>query len=134
MSIFGTITSFISGIFGPAADLIDNVHTSDEERLQLKNKFAEIQAEVNTKMIDFQTKVVELENQVRLAELASSHWLAANWRPASAMFLVANIVVMGWMGNDIPDAIQNLSNIFIPGYALGRTAEKVSKARKKIEK
>ena len=127
MSLFSTITSFISGIFTPASDLIDNLHTSESEKLELRNKFAEIQASVNTKMIDFQTKVVELENQVRLAELASSHWLAANWRPASAIFLVVNIVVMGWMGTDIPDAIQNLSNIFIPGYALGRTAEKVSR-------
>ena len=30
MSVFGSIGSFIGGIFGPAADLIDNLHTSDD--------------------------------------------------------------------------------------------------------
>ena len=28
--------SFLSGIFAPAAKLIDDVHVSDEERMQLK--------------------------------------------------------------------------------------------------
>jgi len=130
MSIFSAIGNFISGLFEPAANLIDNLHSSEEEKLQLRNKFAEIQASVNSKMIDYQTKVVELENKVRMAELASSHWLAANWRPCSAIFLVVNITIMSWIGIDIPDAIQNLSNIFIPGYALGRSAEKVMKIKK----
>nr|VFJ43046.1 MAG: hypothetical protein BECKDK2373B_GA0170837_100426 [Candidatus Kentron sp. DK]VFJ55657.1 MAG: hypothetical protein BECKDK2373C_GA0170839_104934 [Candidatus Kentron sp. DK] len=30
------VLDFIGGVFKPVADLIDNVHTSDEERLELK--------------------------------------------------------------------------------------------------
>ncbi len=37
MSItFGVIAEFVSGIFKPAADLIDNLHTSEEEKLKAK--------------------------------------------------------------------------------------------------
>ena len=48
MSIF----SFISSIFKPAADLIDDLVTTDEERLQLKTKLKEVENEFQTKRID----------------------------------------------------------------------------------
>ena len=35
---------FIQNIFKPAAELVDNLHTSDEEKLKLRNEFAKIQA------------------------------------------------------------------------------------------
>jgi len=131
MSIFSGIANFISGIFKPAADLVDNLHTSDEEKLVLRNKFAEIQAEVNTKIIDYQMKVTELENTVRLAELSSHHWLAANWRPMSAILLVVSTVTMSIIGIEIPQAMQSLTNVFVPGYGGFRMVEKVVSMRKK---
>ena len=35
---------FIGGIFAPASKLVDDLHTSDEEKLTLKNELANIQA------------------------------------------------------------------------------------------
>jgi len=133
MSIFSSIANFISGIFKPAAELVDDLHTSDEEKLQLRNKFAEIQASMNTKMIDYQMKVTELENAVRLAELKSHHWLAANWRPLSAILLVVNAVVMSYLKIEIPQALETLTNVFVPGYGGFRMVEKVTAIRKKNE-
>ncbi len=131
MSIFSAIGDFISGIFKPAAELVDNLHTSEEEKLKLRNKFAEIQANMHTKMIDYQTKVTELEQQVRLAELKSNHWLAANWRPMSAVALVANAIIMSYLKIDIPPALETLTNVFVPGYGGFRMAEKIVAIREK---
>jgi len=39
----------VSSIFKPAADLIDNIHTSDEERLQAKQAMFELQVEAFNK-------------------------------------------------------------------------------------
>jgi len=104
---------------------------SEEEKLKLRNKFAEIQASMNTKMIDYQMKVTELENAVRLAELKSHHWLAANWRPLSAILLVVNAVVMSYLKIEIPQALETLTNVFVPGYGGFRMVEKVTAIRKK---
>lgn len=131
MGIFAAIATFITGIFSPAAKLIDDLHTSDEEKLQLKNKFAEIQAEVNKKIIDYQTKVSELENAVRIAELQSNHWLAANWRPGCAILLVVSTITMSLFGIEIPQALQTLTNVFVPGYGGFRMIEKVAASRNK---
>lgn len=127
--MFAEIASFIGGIFKPAADLIDDIHTSDEEKLQLRNKFAEIQAECNAKLIDFQTKMLELDNALRLAELKSHHWLAANWRPMSAVTIVASMLTLSFLREPIPSELSNLANIFLPMYAGSRTFEKITKIK-----
>ena len=46
------IINLISGIFEPAAKLIDSVHTSTEEKLEIKNKLVTIQNEMTAKIID----------------------------------------------------------------------------------
>ena len=129
MDIFG----FIKGLFTTGADIVDELNTSEEEKLTLRNKFAEIQAKVTGKMFTYQTRVAELENEVRVAELKSNHWLAANWRPLIAIFLVLNIAIMSWTGKEIPGALETLTNIFIPGYGGMRTAEKVVETNGKVK-
>ena len=47
------IMNLISGIFEPAAKLIDSVHTSTEEKLAIKNKLVTIQNEMTAKIIDY---------------------------------------------------------------------------------
>ena len=36
----------ITGLFKAAGGIVDDLHTSDEERLKLKNSFAELQGSV----------------------------------------------------------------------------------------
>ena len=44
------IWEFITGLVQPVTDLIDSVHTSDEERLQLKVQIMRIQTEAASKL------------------------------------------------------------------------------------
>ena len=55
---------FVAGIFKPAADLIDNVHTSEEEKLELRNVLGRFQNEVTTKQIDLLSKQMNLEKYI----------------------------------------------------------------------
>ena len=58
------ILSFISSIFKPAVDLIDELHTSDEEKGNIKNQLAEIQAGVQDKIIELESKRLAYEKQL----------------------------------------------------------------------
>lgn len=49
--MFQSIMNFASGIFKPAAELVDNVSTTDEERLELKNVLTGLENEVTKKQI-----------------------------------------------------------------------------------
>ena len=63
------ILSFIGEIFKPAADLIDNLHTSTEEKLTLKNQMAVIQNDMHSKIIDYETKLLASKTSIMIFEL-----------------------------------------------------------------
>lgn len=64
-------------------------------------------------------------------EAASSHWLAANWRPLTMLTFTALIVArwFGWAAPNLsPDEYIKLWDIVqlgLGGYVIGRSAEKI---------
>lgn len=67
-------------------------------------------------------------------EAASTHWLAANWRPLTMLVFVALIVArwFGWAAPNLaPDEYIKLWDIVelgLGGYVIGRSVEKVAPA------
>jgi hypothetical protein len=115
MSLFG----FISDIFTPAANLVDNLHTSEEEKLTLLNELNKIKA-------GMQAKSVEL----MVAEAKSDHWLVAAWRPICALILFSLILLDGFKIVDAPPQVYSLAELFLGVYSGGRSLEKIAKAVK----
>ena len=126
MSIF----SFISNLFKPAADLVDELHVSDEERGKLRNQLAEIQSKAQKQMLDYESKVVEARSKLMVAEAQSPHLITAIWRPVACLSLIAMVVLAAYgIGN--PDKeVYELPKILLGAYASGRTLEKVVKVSK----
>ena len=126
MSIF----SFISNLFKPAADLVDELHVSDEEKGKLRNELAGIQAQAQKQMLDYEAKVVEARSKLMVAEAQSPHLITAIWRPVACLSLIAMVVLAAYgIGN--PDKeVYELTKILLGAYAGGRTLEKVVKVSK----
>ena len=79
---------------GGAADLvkgvggvIDNLHTSDEEKLAAENKIKSLIADYETKM---QANITDRWK----ADMNSDSWLSKNVRPLILIFLVVSTVLM----------------------------------------
>jgi len=119
--------SFIANLFAPAAKLIDDIHTSDEERLTLRNEFANIQEQANSKLIELEQAKVEALSKVQIAEASSKHFLTANWRPIVSLTLVGLIVANSFGLCELNEAIYSLSEIFLGAYGTSRGAEKIAK-------
>ena len=111
MSIF----SFIGDIFKPAADLIDNLHVSDEERGQLANEMAKIQAQVHAKTTELMS-----------AEASSPHVITAIWRPVCCIVLVGIILADGHFGFKASEQVYVLAQTFLSVYGGGRSLEKMA--------
>jgi len=126
MSIF----SFISNLFAPAANLVDNLHTSTEEKQKLRNELAKIQSQAQKQMLDYEAKVVEARSKLMVAESGSKFWLTSAWRPLMSILLILCIVLASYgIGN--PDKeVYELTKILLGAYASGRTLEKVVKVSK----
>ena len=135
------VLGFIKGIFKPAADLVDEIHTSDEERLTLKARMMEIESAVSAKFVEYAQKIAELQAAIIKSETESGNWLTKSWRPITMLnFLL--LINLYWFGivpeNMGPDTINLLLEIIkwgLGGYVVGRSVEKtattVAKALKK---
>lgn len=127
---FTAVLKTITGIFKPAADLVDNLHTSDEERLEIKRALTAMETEVAGKFIDYEEKIVEIKKDIIMAEVNSSSWLTRNWRPLAMMNFLF-IINLYWFGVQpegvTPEIVTSLFDIIkwgLGGYVVGRSVEK----------
>ena len=130
MSILGTIFSggakdLVEGVGG----VIDNLHTSKEEKLEAKQRMQELIASYETQM--------EKEISTRWqADMASDSWLSKNVRPLVLVFLVVSTVLMifidaGMIAFEVEskwtDLLQLVLITVFGAYFGGRSLEKVKK-------
>jgi hypothetical protein len=130
MSILGTIFSggakdLVEGVGG----VIDNLHTSKEEKLEAAQKVKELVSNYE----------VEMEKQITdrwKSDMASDSWLSKNVRPMVLVFLVVSTVLMifidaGAISFDVEpkwtDLLQLVLITVIGAYFGGRSLEKTKK-------
>jgi predicted membrane protein len=130
---------FISQALKPLSDIIDNVSTTDEERLTLKNKLIEIQNQMSEKVLEYETKLTESQTKIITAEAQGESWLQRNWRPLlmlSVIFIVVNNYILFpyiSMFSDkvkileLPQGLWTLLVTGVGGYIIGRSGEKIVK-------
>ena len=121
------IFELIASIFTPAAKLIDELVTSDEERLKLRNELAKIERDVKLKTIDLETEIVKARTSVIVAESASQSWITRSWRPICALLLVGYVTVGPLIGYPPPSDVYAILQVFLSVYAGGRSLEMASK-------
>ena len=116
---------FSSGVIGEISKVIDNLFTTDEERLHAKNEMLKVLKEQQLQLQKLQTEVI-------LAE-ANGNWLQRSWRPILMLafgFIVIYVkFIAPLFGLPIPpleDEFWDLLQLGIGGYVIGRSAEKIA--------
>lgn len=127
-----SITELIVGIFKPAAELIDNLHTSEEEKLEQKRKLLEIQAASMDSALSHERAMMEAQARIVNSEARSEHWLVSSWRPITMLTFLALTVgdSLGFLATPLRDEAWMLLQIGLGGYVVGRSGEKVIKTWK----
>ena len=119
----------IAGIFKPAAELIDALHTSEEEKLKQQRRLLEIQAMVLDSSLQYEKEMMTSRAEIINSEAKSEHWITATWRPITMLTFLALAVgdSLGWLPNPLRDEAWMLLQLGLGGYVVGRSAEKVIK-------
>jgi hypothetical protein len=127
-----SLTELIVGIFKPAAELIDELHTSEEEKLEQKRKLLEIQAASMDSALNHERAMMEAQARIVNSEARSEHWLASSWRPITMLTFLALTVgdSLGLLATPLRDEAWMLLQIGLGGYVVGRSGEKVIKTWK----
>lgn len=123
-----SILSFITNIFKPAADLVDSLHTSTEEKLTVRNELAKIQNGILSKVIDYETKLLESRTSIIVAEAQGHSWLQRSWRPITMLTFLGLVCLdsFGLLAFRLSDEAWLLLQIGLGGYVAGRSVEKIT--------
>ncbi|MCK4500969.1 hypothetical protein KAU11_10770 [Candidatus Babeliales bacterium] len=121
--------SLVGSIFKPAVELIDNLHTSDEEKLQIKQEMFELQVSAFQKAEEYEVALLDAKKTIITAEAQSQSWIARNWRPITMLTFLGLVVAdaLGLLEYRLADEAWTLLQLGLGGYIVGRSGEKVSK-------
>lgn len=117
---------FGSGLITEVGKVIDDLFTSDEERIKAKNEIFKVLKEQQLELQRLQTEVIVAE--------ANGNWLQRSWRPILMLafgFIVIYVKFIAPLFSlpipPLENEFWNLLQIGIGGYVIGRTGEKMIK-------
>ena len=117
---------FSTKVFKQVGDVVDNLFTSEEERLNARNQIFKV-------LQDAQLELQKMQTEIIVAE-AKGNWLQRSWRPILMLsfgFIVIYVKflapVFGFTIPILEIEFWELLKIGIGGYVVGRSAEKISK-------
>lgn len=123
-----SVLAFIGGLIKPVTQLIDSLHTSDEEKGTLLNELTRIQNEFATKALGYETALMEAQSKAITAEATGHSWLQRNWRPITMLTFLTLVVLdqTGQLAFRLAPEAWGLLKIGLGGYVIGRSAEKIA--------
>jgi hypothetical protein len=93
---------------------------------------AKAEAEAMRQLLSHQAEIESAAAKIINTEAASTHWLAANWRPLTMLVFVGLIVArwFGWAAPGLQEAeylkLWSIVEFGLGGYVVGRSVEKVA--------
>lgn len=119
--------SFIADIISPVTKLVDELHTSEEERLKVKAKLFEMQTDFAGKLLEYESQLLENKTRIVEAEAQGQSWIQRSWRPITMLTFLALVVCdsFGWTEFRLSADAWALLQIGLGGYVVGRSAEKI---------
>ncbi len=119
--------SIIRELFVPAAELIDSLHTSDEEKLEAKRRMIDTQTAISLTLLDYEARLMESKHDVIMSEAQGQSVLQRNWRPITMLTFLILVVLdsFGLLSSPLAPEAWNLLQMGLGGYVVGRSVEKV---------
>ena len=134
--MWSAISNIISGAIKPVTDLIDNMHTSDEEKAKAHKELTKVQNSLISQVMEHEEEQIKAQKEIITAEIKSG-WLSRSWRPILMLTIVAivanNYLIYPYLSMftekavvlDLPSKLWNLMQIGVGGYIAGRSGEKI---------
>ena len=138
MSIFSLLAKPFEILAGSAVSIIDELHTSGEEKDAAKLALTKIMLEAQAVSEQIGQDAIDAQRDVIIAEVKDGSWLSSSWRPLSMLTLMGLIVWQvifasvfdlqpDWQA--VPDKAWGLITLGLGGYIGARSAEKIMKEK-----
>lgn len=120
-------TRLLTSLFEPVGKLIDDIHTSEEERLQIKAKMLALQIKAAQQAQEYQLELLKSQSKIITAEAQGQGVLQRNWRPVTMLVFLGLVVLdsVGVLPNPLSEHAWTLLQLGLAGYVVGRSGEKI---------
>jgi hypothetical protein len=121
--MFAALLPILGGIFGQITKSIFPDPADELKRMEL-------QQQLQLALLQQSAAIEAASADIVKTEAASSHWLAANWRPMLMVFFAGLIGArwFGWSAQGISETeylkLWDIVQLGLGGYVIGRSAEK----------
>ena len=127
-SIFEPIGKLVGAVTG----LIDEIDTTDEEKLEKRNELTAIVNEFQSKVLEHEVAMAKEQASIILAEANGKSWLQRNWRPllmcVFMAILVNNMILLPYVPGvqplEFPAQFWVLLTVGVGGYIGARSYDK----------
>jgi len=130
------LTGPLKALVGAVGGIIDDLTTSDEEKLAAKLQLAALQNDFERDAMKYDAQIKAEQASVIRAEATSESWLTRTWRPITMLAFVV-LIFMRWFGmtpENLSDAevlkVFEIIQIGVAGYIVSRGVEKGIKSWK----
>lgn len=119
--------SILSDLVKPLTNLVDDVHTSTEEKMEIKAKIYEMQNQFATEMLRYESELAKHKSDIIKAEAQGQGILQRSWRPITMLTFLVLVVFdsFGVLPFRLAEEAWTLLQIGLGGYVVGRSAEKI---------
>jgi len=121
------LLGFMAKVFEPAVKLVDELNTSEEERLKIKSELFRVQTDMAMQVLQYEQQLLESKTKIIVAEAQGGSWLQRSWRPITMLTFLVLVVLdsFGILANRLAPEAWTLLQIGLGGYVVGRSVEKV---------
>ena len=126
------MTPLIGGVIEAGLKILDRVLPDPTQKLAAQLELLKLQQAGEFKALEADLQLALSRADIIKTEAASSHWLAANWRPI-LMLTFGGLIVARWFGWAAPNLSQDeylklwdIVEFGLGGYVIGRSVEKIA--------
>jgi hypothetical protein len=126
------MTPLIGGLLDAGLKVLDKVLPDPQAKIQAQLELMRLQQAGEFKAIEADLQLAVSKADIIKTEAASSHWLAANWRPV-LMLTFGGLIVARWFGWAAPNLSEqeylklwDIVELGLGGYVIGRSVEKIA--------
>lgn len=130
MGLFDILSGPVSALVGAVGGIIDDLSTSDEEKLQAKIALAKLETDFQRDVIKADAAIAAEQASIIRTEATSESWLTRTWRPITMLSFVL-LLFLYWfdvapdgISDDVLLEVFGIVKIGIGGYVVSRGVEK----------
>ena len=122
-----SIINMVGELFKPVSKIVDDLHTSDEEKFVIKKEVAKLESDIQVRVLDYEKQMIQSKSSIISAEANGQSWLQRNWRPITMLTFLGLVVCdsFGLLTFRLAPEAWTLLQIGMGGYVIGRSCEKI---------